>query len=1525
MKEFSILSNFKQIIFTFILLGLAFQDIQAQTVCYETAVLPTDAKWGGADAVGSVLIGNTYGAGQGPGIYIVADGGYRLYLNGELLAYDNAAGRVRFIPMTFLPRKNAISIVGINGLNAPGVLMHLDELEKPYVTGTGWKANNAPADNTWKTKAYNDASWANAAIQTTGSLTQTPSGLAITGFPTTSTAKWIWSNANADKNVVLRYTFDVKAVGFGAATTGGDGGEIVVVSNVTDLLAQIASTTAKTILIKEGSYDLRDYRDQQTCRVECNSTLATYKGDFNDVAGTCPTYYHTIKRWERLIWMSSNKSIIGMGRGASLRAASFYSNGGRPQTNLIFRNLKIWDVNPHIIEANDGISLNAVTKLWVDHCSFKWVSDGNDIADSKECTFSWNRWNGYNEYMCSKRDNYTTMITGSDITFDHDWWDGANGRVPKTYGTTATRIHMINNYHSDNTYYASNSGSPTCLVYIENTHYDGVRFPTVKEHGGVIYCSGNRYDNIGSHSIDWVNSSEPKDAAAKFTVPYAYTLENVNTVKATCTGQAGAGSKWGAMPLYTESAGLSNTAPIVSITSPTNGSAFASTSAIAITASASDAGGSVSKVEFYSGTIKLGEDASAPYTFSLTAVTTCTYSIVAIATDNSGNKTTSWPVTFTVNAKPLKYIYNYDNSGNLAWSNTNSWTPKAVPTAIDTVIIRTGEVQIANLNHTAPFYVETNGILRLIDTSTVSNLRLQGGTLKAYTSAPGMMLTSNITVEQASTIMAGSVAATAFTLNGTITGNANLTKTSVGNLRINSTATGFKGNWIITEGKIQLRSASGLGVCGVQIKSGARLDIEVAGASIYSLVVETGAGVDLDQPLTTNVAVFGTSNILSGAYQNAAYPTFIGSTNTLTVSNSLVSLSGPTAFCTGNNLILTASSGASYIWKNNATQVGTATAYTTAVAGSYTVNTTSAAGCKVSSAPIVTSIATAPTATITTPSNTICNSASVVLTASTGSSYKWFNGTTQVGTAATYTVTAAGSYTVEVTNASGCKATSAATTISGSLQLTPTITAAANAICAGASVVLTSSTGASYKWFNGTIEVGTAATYTATTAGAYTVEVTNTGGCKATSAVTQITVSALPTATITAPSSSFCTGGSVTLTSSTGASYKWFNGATQVGTAATYTATTAGTYTVEVTNASGCKATSAATQITVSTLPTVTITAPITSFCEGGSAVLTASSGSSYKWFNGVTQVGTSISYTATDAGSYTVEVTNTAGCKAISSTTTITETTAPIWYEDADGDGKGDVTSTVTACSMPTGYVATAGDACPTDANKINAGACGCGNIETDTDSDGTPDCTDSDDDNDGTPDTSDCHPLDPTPNATTVWYQDTDGDGTGVASASLTSCTQPDGYVSTAGDACPTDTEKITAGNCGCGNSETSCLDCAGTPHGTAFLDNCTICVGGTTGNTACVTTPTATINGTSANITVVPQPFDASTIITIENYGAIQSYTIISASGALVETRQGLNTTEITLGESIASGLYTVILTTEQGVYTTKIVKR
>jgi hypothetical protein len=133
----------------------------------------------------------------------------------------------------------------------------------------------------------------------------------------------------------------------------------------------------------------------------------------------------------------------------------------------------------------------------------------------------------------------------------------------------------------------------------------------------------------------------------------------------------------------------------------------------------------------------------------------------------------------------------------------------------------------------------------------------------------------------------------------------------------------------------------------------------------------------------------------------------------------------------------------------------------------------------------------------------------------------------------------------------------------------------------------------------------------------------------------------------------FCEGGSVTLTASSGSSWLWSNGATTQ--AINVSAT--GSYTVTVTNAAGCSATSAATVVTVNPLPTAAISASgPTTFCAGGSVTLTASTGSSWLWSTGATTQAINVSAT----GSYTVTVTNAAGCSATSAATVVTVNPLP-------------------------------------------------------------------------------------------------------------------------------------------------------------------------------------------------------------------------------------------------------------------------
>lgn len=93
-----------------------------------------------------------------------------------------------------------------------------------------------------------------------------------------------------------------------------------------------------------------------------------------------------------------------------------------------------------------------------------------------------------------------------------------------------------------------------------------------------------------------------------------------------------------------------NILPSVVITSPSANESFKAGDDVQIRATASDADGSITKVEFYNGSTKLGEDTVAPYQYDLKNVAEGSYSIKAKATDNKGGiKTVS--INITVNPK----------------------------------------------------------------------------------------------------------------------------------------------------------------------------------------------------------------------------------------------------------------------------------------------------------------------------------------------------------------------------------------------------------------------------------------------------------------------------------------------------------------------------------------------------------------------------------------------------------------------------------------------------------------------------------------------------------------------------------------------------------------------------------------------------------------------------------------------------------------------------------------------------------
>jgi hypothetical protein len=88
------------------------------------------------------------------------------------------------------------------------------------------------------------------------------------------------------------------------------------------------------------------------------------------------------------------------------------------------------------------------------------------------------------------------------------------------------------------------------------------------------------------------------------------------------------------------------------LTSPAAGASFTAPATINMTATASDSDGSVTKVDFFSGTTLLGTDVSAPYQLTWSNVPIGSYALRAVATDDDGASTSSSTVTVTVGSAP---------------------------------------------------------------------------------------------------------------------------------------------------------------------------------------------------------------------------------------------------------------------------------------------------------------------------------------------------------------------------------------------------------------------------------------------------------------------------------------------------------------------------------------------------------------------------------------------------------------------------------------------------------------------------------------------------------------------------------------------------------------------------------------------------------------------------------------------------------------------------------------------------------
>ncbi len=158
----------------------------------------------------------------------------------------------------------------------------------------------------------------------------------------------------------------------------------------------------------------------------------------------------------------------------------------------------------------------------------------------------------------------------------------------------------------------------------------------------------------------------------------------------------------------------SNKAPTVSITSPTNGATFTAPASITLAANATDADGTVTRVDFYQGTTLVGRSTASPFRVTWSNVAGGNYSLTAIAIDNAGNSKTSSAVSITVNGP--KVLVSSPSPGSVIYADSVTVTGSFFGDMNTTVLVDNGSTsRVATLSGnsfaaTIPIQIGSNAL-----------------------------------------------------------------------------------------------------------------------------------------------------------------------------------------------------------------------------------------------------------------------------------------------------------------------------------------------------------------------------------------------------------------------------------------------------------------------------------------------------------------------------------------------------------------------------------------------------------------------------------------------------------------------------------------------------------------------------------------------------------------------------------------------------------------------------------------------
>ncbi|MFE2535378.1 polysaccharide lyase family 1 protein [Streptomyces sp. NPDC059371] len=281
--------------------------------------------------------------------------------------------------------------------------------------------------------------------------------------------------------------------GFGAGTTGGGGATAVTVTTLAAFKTAVTGDTAKVVKV---------------------SGLISLSGQVD---------------------IGSNTTVLGVG------SASGFTGGGlrlKKVTNVVVRNLNI----SKPVAPADGITVQASTKVWIDHNAFSSDRDhGKDYYDglvdithaSDYVTVSWNTFKDhYKGSLVGHSDSNASEDTGHlRVTYHHNWFNNVNSRIPSLrFGTG----HFYDNYVvGADTAVHSRMGAQ---MLVENNVFrsTAVAVTTNRDSDvdGYVNLSGNDLGGAATEISQVGTFTKP---------PYGYTAEPASTVVASVTSGAGTG------------------------------------------------------------------------------------------------------------------------------------------------------------------------------------------------------------------------------------------------------------------------------------------------------------------------------------------------------------------------------------------------------------------------------------------------------------------------------------------------------------------------------------------------------------------------------------------------------------------------------------------------------------------------------------------------------------------------------------------------------------------------------------------------------------------------------------------------------------------------------------------------------------------------------------------------------------------------------------------------------------------------